>query len=270
MRNNTTLAQQTFDNERRDFIRFLNQLQGLVVVDGSDVELQAELRKFIGMWLRIYSEAFKQEKLLEDLLASLNQCQNIEELLKQSRAILEQSFTWISDPMSEGLQQEVVGLQSLELPNFKKPCCTFCPGFYCKARCLCSVDEETIYCGFCHWEVLDSSHGLLVIALAVSSLLILILVALFLLTDRSSSHAWEAAWDIAPLALYTVCLLTILCRYEQVCALGRQQGQWQEEQHRAFTDLCADSLRIHIFILCAFLPRLIRFPKLFCWNRSCI
>ena len=246
--NNISLAQQTFENEKRDFLRFLNQIDPKIQhpnapngdPNGNAGSLMGELRKFIRLWLKIYSEAVQEEKS-QDLLDQLDHCQDIEELLEKARAILT-NFRCISTPnISMALNQELLSLQSLEPPNFKKPCCLVCPGLRCTARCRCVCDEENLQCGLCRCELLDSSHGLLLIALAVSWLLMLILLIMYFFSERSTHLAWEAAWDAAPLVLYTMCLSLVLCRYERVCAMGRQQSQWKLAQHHAFSEVCADS-----------------------------
>ena len=45
----------------------------------------------------------------------------------------------------------------------------------------------------------------------------------FLLSARTARLALDTAWDLLPLLLYLLCLTLILCRFERVCFLGRQQ-----------------------------------------------
>lgn len=240
VKSNIELAHKNFLQERKDFLRFLDQLQE-TLHGVEDLELAQEVRKFIVLWLRIYTETFRRTESQETRHAEqlLEKCENVAQVLQQTRVILQQTNFETVLVDSFDLSADVRGLlANLEPPTVSMRGCACGPDWIqLKSRCRCHMDEESIDCCLCHVDLLDTSHGLLLIALIAGTLLVFINLVFFLLSARTVRLAVDTLWDLLPLLLYLLCLTLILCRFERVCFLGRQHGEWTEQRREAFLEL---------------------------------
>eukprot|EP00434_Breviolum_minutum_P034116 symbB.v1.2.030187.t2/scaffold3376.1/size58184/2 len=239
VRQNVALGQKRFDEERHDLLRFLEQFQPMLA-ESADPILELEIKKFIVLWLRIYTEAFAanhedtEDSESPDRFDVENPAlwdMEIIDMVKQScfqSAILSPSFQ----------PPDVSSLETiLEPPHFEG--LTIAPRWLqwsWKPRCR--LDEESVDCCFCHVDLLDGSHGLLLMALLAGMMLIPMNLAFYLFSQRTSQLAWETAWDLGPLLIYLSCLGFILCRFERVCLLGKQHTWWIAEQKKACHEIC--------------------------------